>query len=97
MALPPADRVLGRHYRHRDPDDLVHHPECPARRAVQSHADHESVESAVVLPGVAGNVGLLRSLDGGSGLAHADRHWTDVHSYYGPESSRERLLHFQAT
>ena len=46
--------------------------------------------------GLAGNAGVLRSLDGGRGDAVADHRRPDGHSVYRHQSAGQRILHVQA-
>ena len=96
LAVPDAHRVRRRDSGHRAADGLVAHAERAARRAVQSQRDHESGQGAVVFPGLAGDAGLFRSVDGRRGDAHADHRGLDGHSVYRRQSARQRLLHLQA-
>ena len=53
----------------------AHRAAGAAGRAGQQREDAQSVEGPVVLPGLAGNARLLRSLDGRRGAAEPDRRW----------------------
>ena len=63
LALFGEDRVSGGRHRDGSAVCLVDHAQRSARRTCQSQPDNESIESAVVLPRLAGDAGLLRSLD----------------------------------
>src|SRR5438309_1597822 len=96
LALSPADRVSGRHHRHHHPDGLVDHAERAARRTRQSEPDHESGQGPLVLPRLAGNAGLFRSMDRWRG--HADPHHRRINgdSIHRHQPEGQRLLHLEA-
>ena len=97
LAVPAAHRVSGGDHRHDHSDGLVDHAERAAGRAGQPHADDESVEGAVVLPGPAGNAGLLRPVDGRRGDALADHRGADGDSVHRHQSAGQRLLHLTSS
>src|ERR1035437_6205586 len=78
---------------HHHPDGVVDYVERAARRAGQPYTDHEPIESAVVLPGIAGDAGVLRPVDGRRGDALVDHHRADGDSLYRHQSAGQRLLH----
>ena len=63
LALFAARRISGRDDCHHHSDGVVDHAECASGRALQSELDHEPCEGALVLPGIAGDAGVLRSMD----------------------------------
>src|ERR1017187_6718712 len=72
---------------------VVDRLERAAGRAGQPYANHEPVESALVLPGLAGNAGILRPLDRQRGDAYLDHPGPDGDSLYRRQPSGQRLLH----
>src|SRR5437588_106978 len=82
LAVPAARGIPRRDHRHHYPHGVVHHAERTARGACQSEPDDEPGESAVVLPRVAGNAGVLRPVDCRRGDADAHHHRLDGDSLY---------------
>src|SRR5262249_46222936 len=70
--------------------------ECTTRRAGQSELDDESSESAVVLPRLAGDARLLRSLDRRRRYADSHHLWPHDYPLYRYQPARVRLLHLEA-
>jgi len=92
----PARGIPGRYHRHHHLDGLVHHFERTSRRTGKPQPHHEPGESTVVFPRLAGNAGLLRSLDRGGGHAHPDHRRPDGHSLHRYQPAWRRLLHLEA-
>ncbi len=66
-----------------------------AGRAGEQREDAQSVEGAVVLPGLAGNARVLRSVDGGRGAAEPGHRRADGDSVHRFQQEGQRLLHDQ--
>ena len=82
LAILVKNRISLRGYRHVDSHGLVHYAQCPAGRACQPDAHDESFQGTLVFPGTAGDVSLLRSLDGRGGSAQPYFSGFDGHSLY---------------
>ena len=82
LAVPVASGISRRNHCHNYFDGLVDHAECSHGRAGESEPDHEPREGALVLPWVAGDAGLLRSVDRRRGNADVDHHRADGDSLY---------------
>src|SRR4051812_47952353 len=93
LALSAARRVSGRADRHRNPDRLVDYVERATGRTSQSEPHDEPVESAMVFPWIAGDAGLLRSLDCRRYDARFNHRRFNGYSVYRHESAGFRLLH----
>src|SRR6187200_1391921 len=96
MALLASRRVSDRHYSDGNSDCLVYHAQCSARGAGQSVTDYEPVESALVLPRLAGDACLLRSVDSRCVDAGANHRRSNGDTVCRHEPAGEWLLYLQA-
>ena len=80
---------------HRGADHLVADHQCAAGRAPQPDPHAQSVQGALVLPGPAGDAGVLRSLVCGRGAAQLHHRGPDADSVSSISTQGQRLLHLQ--
>ena len=74
---------------------MGHYDRCPAGRGGEPHAHAQSVQSSVVFSWIAGDAGLLRSLECRRSITEPDYRRLDGHSLYRHQSEGQRLLLFQ--